>query len=148
VSLDAREQRALNSIAVRLTASAPEFASRLSVFNRLTSGEPMPEDLRSTAQQRHGRHRGGGASPAYGTEGNRGPLMRPSPGKAWPALPVAAALAVTIAVMITLALVLSATSRTSRGKDQASHCAQAWAIPCPGQHQDPAGVTDRLWPAR
>ena len=131
MSLDAREQRALNSIAVRLTASAPEFASRLSVFNRLTCGEQMPEDRQPRVQERHGRHRGGGASLAGGTEGNQGPLMRPSPGKAWPALPVAVALAVTIAVMITLALVLSATSHASGAV-----------------HQDPAGVTFRLWPAR
>jgi len=133
VSLDAREQRALNSIAERLAASAPELASRLSVFNRLTSGEQIPEDLQSRVQARHGRHRGGGAGLADATEGSRGPLMRPTPGKAWPALPVAAALAVTVAIMITLALVLSATSHTSRGVHQASHCAQGWAIPCPGR---------------
>ena len=135
MSLDAWEQRALNSIAESLTASAPEFASRLSVFNRLTSGEQMPEDLqaRMKEQHGHGRHQGGRASLADGTHGNRGPLMRPSHGRVLPVLPVATALALTIAVMITLALVMSATSHTSRGIHRASHCAQGWPIPCSGR---------------
>jgi hypothetical protein len=143
VSLDAREQRALNSIAESLTASAPEFVSRLLVFNRLTSGEQLPEGLQAKVKERHGheyedghghgRHRGGRSSLAGGAEGNRGPLMRPSHGAAAQVLPVVAALAVTIAVMITLALVLSATSSTSAGIRQASHCAQGWPIPCSGR---------------
>ena len=135
MSLDAWEQRALNSIAESLTASAPEFVSRLLVFNRLTSGEQMPEGLQAKVKERHGHggHWGGRASLIGGAEGNRGPLMHPSQGGALQVLPVVAALAVTIAVMITLALVLSATSHTSGGIRQASQCAQGWPIPCSGR---------------
>ncbi len=135
MSLDAWEQRALNSIAASLTASAPEFASRLSVFNRLTSGEQMPEDLQARVKEQHGhgRHQGGRASLADSTQGNRGPIMRPSHGRVLPVIPMAAALALTIAVVITLALVLSATSHTSSGIHQGSHCAQGWPAPCSGR---------------
>ena len=136
MSLDAWEQRILDSIADDLTALAPEFASRLSVFNRLTADEQLPEGLQATVKQRrghdvarrHGRHRGGRAG---GAEGDQGPIMmRPSQGGTTPVLPVVAVLAVIIAVAITLAVVLSTTSHASVGTRQGTPCVQMWPVPC------------------
>ncbi|HEX6449734.1 MAG TPA: hypothetical protein VF060_09760 [Trebonia sp.] len=144
MSLDAWEEHALKSIADDLTASAPELASRLVVFNRLTSGERMPGDQRAKmgkkrrghrrAWPRRGSWRGqaGEAGPADGVGRagwTRGPVMRPR-GKALPVVPVIAILAVVTAIMIAVAVVLSGSGHSPAGTG-ASHCLQAWPITCP-----------------
>jgi hypothetical protein len=129
VSLDAWEERALKSIADDLAASAPEFASRLLVFNRLTSGEQMPEDPQvMRGEQRRGHRR---ARPRRGSwRGRAGwmrdPVMRPH-GRTLRAIPVIAILAVFTAIMIAIALVLGG---SGPGGTRASHCARAWPMTC------------------
>jgi len=43
VSLNAREQKALKAIEIRLSESAPELAALLSAFSRVSAGEGMPD---------------------------------------------------------------------------------------------------------
>lgn len=118
MSLDAWEKHALNSIAHDLAASAPELASCLSVFNRLASGEQMPEEPGAKAEARRGHRRGLGVRAAHsGT---------------WPVIPVVALMAVTTAIMIAVALVLSSGDREQGRAPQTASCAQSWPVPCPG----------------
>jgi hypothetical protein len=124
VSLDAREERTLNSIADNLTAAAPELASRLSVFNRLASGEQMPEHLAVKAEGRRGRH-------DARTGGKRRPLMRASGEGMWPVFPVVAVMAVTTVIMIAVGVVLSTTSHPPARTHPVVQCARTWPVQCP-----------------
>jgi hypothetical protein len=133
VSLDAWEERALKSIADDLAASAPELASRLLVFNRLTSGERMPEDPRvMKGEERRGRHR---TRPRRGSRRGRADWMRGSVmrshGRTVPAIPVVAILAVAAVIMIAIALVRSGSGPRPAGT-RASHCARTWPMTCSG----------------
>lgn len=52
MSLNAREQQALDSIKDRLAGSDPELATLLSAFTRLASGEDMPDREKVPARSR------------------------------------------------------------------------------------------------
>jgi len=84
VSLNASQQRTLGYIADYLADTAPELASMLSVFNRLTSGEEMPDRREAGEGARH----------------------RP---RVWPI----AAVALTVATAIAITLVLTLTGHGS-----------------------------------
>jgi hypothetical protein len=135
MSLDAWEERALNSIAADLAASAPELASRLSVFNRLTSGEQMPEDLQAKAEGRRGHH---GARPRrrhrrVRADRMKGSRTRTAHDGTWPVTPAVAFLAVITGIVIALAVVLNATSHQSGGTRGNGHYAQTRPTPCCGR---------------
>jgi hypothetical protein len=135
VSLDAWEERTLKSIAENLAASAPELASRLSVFDRLTSGERMPEDSRAKAEGRPGHHRARPRRrPGHDRAGRmQGPLMHAPDEGAYPVATLVTILAVTIAVLIALSLVPGTASGPPPGTQQAGLCAQTWPLPCNGR---------------
>src|SRR5262249_52758167 len=57
VTLSARERRTLSCIADELADSAPELASFLSVFNRLTSGEELPQHRHASDTEKCDRQR-------------------------------------------------------------------------------------------
>ena len=119
MSLDAWEENALNAIANDLTASAPEFVSRLSIFNRLTCGERLPEDQLATDKG------GRGGKPRS--------LMSASNMRAWPVILVAIVMAVAAAAMIAVALALSATSQAPGRPRQPGQCAGSWLTACQRQ---------------
>lgn len=138
MSLDAWEEHILSSIADGLAASAPELASRLSVFNRLARGEQMPEGLRTRGEGRRGpngarpgrRGQRGGASRAGR---KRGILARAADGKVWPAIPVLAVMAVTTAILIAVALVRGPAGDKPGGTRPVGQCPTTWALACPGR---------------
>jgi hypothetical protein len=131
VSLDAWEEYALSSIADDLAASAPGLASRLSMFNRLTSGEQMPESLRAAEEERREHH---GARPRrrhrrgwFGWLSREcGLVARAADEGTWSVIPVVVSMAVTIAILITLGLTLGATHHTHHS----GQCTQTWPVPC------------------
>lgn len=140
--LDARERRALNSIADGLVASAPELASRLTLFNRLASGEQMPEDPgakveegrreRRGARPRRG-HRRGRAGPVGRRGRERGPLMRIADTGRWRVIPVLAVMAATTVIVIAAGVVLSATGHPGVRTHQVVQCAHRWPVQCSGR---------------
>lgn len=69
MSLNSREQRALTVIEQSLSASAPELASLVSMFNRLAEGEAMPVRRRDPGRLPRGA---GGSRPRRGTRGYPG----------------------------------------------------------------------------
>ena len=132
MSLDAWEEKALSSIADDLTASAPEFASRLSVFNRLTCGEQMPGNPR--AKDEDGRRSNRHAPPQRGhRRGRTGirPRARRSNSGAWPAIVI-----ISIVLMTASGIVLALTVGTSQapaGNGQAARCAPISVVACSGR---------------
>lgn len=136
MSLDAWEEQILGSIADGLTASAPELASRLSVFNRLACGEQMPEDLRARGGERRGRHdvrpdrrAQRGRASRHGPK--RGLLARAAERKIWLAIPVLAVMAVTTAILIAVALVQGPAGHKPGGTRPVRQCPTTWALVCP-----------------
>ena len=120
VSLSARERRTLSCIADELADSAPELASLLSVFNRLTSGEEMPgrrpagnpekcEHQRSRRSRRRIRTR-----------------RQASHGRQRVRLAIAALTLISVA-MIVVVLVLSHTGHEAGGNGR---CGQSWPMIC------------------
>lgn len=142
MSLDAWEEHALKYIADDLAASAPELASRLLVFNRLTSGERMPGHPQAKGEERRGHHRArprrgswrgrAGDVGRVGEAGRigrmRGPVMR-AHGRTLPVISVVTILAVVTAILIAVALVLSGPGHSPAGNG-AGHCAQTWPMTC------------------
>lgn len=145
MSLDAWEEHALKSIADALAASTPELASRLLMFNRLTSGERMPGDQRVVGEGRREHHSArprrrswcgqagqvGQAGEAGQADWSRGPVMH-AHGRTLPVIPVVAILTMVTVIMIAVALVLSFPGHPPAGTGD-SHCAQTWPIPCSGR---------------
>jgi hypothetical protein len=134
VSLDAWEKSALNAIANDLTAAAPEFASRLSIFNQLTCGERMPEDQLARDKGGRGRRR---ARPHLRCPRQRRPrdgkprsLMSAPDMGAWPVVLVAIVMLVATAAIIAVALALSVTSQAPGRSRQAGQCAGSWPTAC------------------
>ena len=121
LSLNAGEQRTLSCIADELAGSAPKLASMLTVFNRLTSGEEMPDHRQPGETGEDQRHR------------SRAPRRRSSArrpksqiGKRmWPI--TALALTVITAIVMTILLIL-----TSHGSGTNTGCVQSLVIVCPG----------------
>lgn len=115
MSLDAWEERALGSIADGLSASAPELASRLSVFNQLTCGERMPEYpwVKAEGRRSHGRARGSGAP-------------------AWPVVMVISVVAAVTTTAIVLALTVHGPGDAPGGNPPAARCTVGY-IPCSGR---------------
>ncbi|MBO0836812.1 MAG: hypothetical protein J2P28_15070 [Actinobacteria bacterium] len=145
MSLNAWEEDALNSIRDDLATSAPELASRLLVFNRLTRGEQMPENLRAKEEGRHEyrlarprrRVRSGRAKQPGGAACATGPgerfLMCAADKRAWRlSVSVFAVLVVTIAIVISLAVVLGAPGHTSGHSRTPGGCVPAFTMTCAG----------------
>lgn len=122
MSLSPWEQRTLSCIADRLADSAPELASLLSVFNRLASGEEMPEHWHAGNARRCERQRSRRNRRLTRPQRQAGHVGR----RAWP---VITALAFISVAMIVVALVLSLTVHDASGNGR---CAQSWPIVCPG----------------
>lgn len=120
--LSARERRTLSCIADELTHSAPELASLLSVFNRLTSGEDMPERPRAGRTGECERQRSRRSCQRTWTQRQASQVSR----RAWPVIALLAFMSVS---MIVTALVLS---HTSHGAGANGRCMQSWPIACPG----------------
>lgn len=110
MSLSAREQRTLSRIADQIAVSDPELAGSLAVFNQLTHGEEMPEAPQRQADRRR-RSRGSARK-------------RRASGPAWHLL---TAWILIIAVLITVALVLS---HIGHKAGERSHCTQLWSGAC------------------
>jgi anti-sigma-K factor RskA len=101
VSLNASQQRTLGYMADYLADTAPELASMLSVFNRLTFGEEMPDRREAGETARGTRHRP----------------------RVWRI--AAVALTVVTAIAITLVLTL-----TGHGSSANPGCTRTWPIVC------------------
>lgn len=120
MSLNAGEQRTLSCIADELVDSAPKLTSMLTVFNRLTSGEEMPD------------HRQPGETGKDQRDRSRAPRRRSSARRprsdirkrVWPI--TALALTVITAIVVTVLLIL-----TSHGSGANTGCTQSWLIVCP-----------------
>jgi hypothetical protein len=133
VALNAWENRTLRAITYELSRSAPEFASSLSVFNRLASGESLPEHVPARWCGQHGRHR---RSPRGARDGRD---CRTQPARARPGgvLLFAAVLTAT-AVAIVLAVVLAGVGQTpARTKEGPASCPMAVPSTCVGQYASP-----------
>jgi len=120
VTLSARERRTLSCIADELADSAPELASFLSVFNRLTSGEELPQHRHASDTEKCDRQRSRRSRRHTWTR------RKASPGRQRVRLATAALTLISVA-MIVVALVLSHPSHEAGGK---GHCAQSWPIVC------------------
>lgn len=120
--LSARERRTLSCIAGELTHSAPELASLLSVFNRLTSGEDMPERPQAGKTGERERQRSRRSCRRAWTRRQACQVGQ----RAWPVIALLAFMSVSIVVT---ALVLS---HTSHGVGANGRCMQSWPIACPG----------------
>lgn len=120
--LSARERRTLSCIAGELTHSAPQLASLLSVFNRLTSGEDMPERPQAGKTGECERQRSRRSCQRTWTQRQASQVSR----HAWPVIALLAFMSVS---MIVTALVLS---HTSHGTGANGRCMQSWPIACPG----------------
>ena len=122
--VDSRSQNTLNSIAEELTASAPRLASRLSMFNRLAAGEPVPEEPRALTARRGFRPRRRG----------RRRLRRAARTGTGPMIVATAAMAVATAAMVAVMLVLGAVGHMPGGASRsASQCARLWLTMCSGR---------------
>ena len=120
--LSARERRTLSYIAGELTHSTPELASLLSVFNRLTSGEDMPERQQARKTGECERQRSRRSCRRTWTQRQASQVGQ----RAWPVIALLAFMSVSI---IVTALVLS---HTSHGAGANGRCMQSWLIACPG----------------
>lgn len=131
MSLEAWEERTLNSIAADLTASAPELASRLSVFNRLALGEQMPghPQGRETVDRHHHSqpHRRRRDRVGRGGE-TRASLVRAANDRRW-LIPVVFVV-VMAAIVTAMALAMSGSSHTPGGSRGTGQCAQMWPLAC------------------
>jgi len=101
--LSARERRTLSCIAGELTHSAPELASLLSVFNRLTSGEDMPERPQAGKTGECERQRSRRSCQRTWIQRQASQVCQ----RAWPAMALPAFMSIA---MIVTALILSHTS--------------------------------------
>jgi hypothetical protein len=117
VSLSAREQHTLSCIANELADSAPELTSFISVFNRLTSSEEMPELWQADKIARCGRQRPRRSSRRTWTR-----RQASHPGRYVPVITVLALIGVA---MIIVALMLSINGREVSGNGR---CAQSWPV--------------------
>ena len=121
MSLNAGEQRTLSCIADELAGSAPKLASMLAVFNRLTSGEEMPDHRRPGETGKDERHRSHAPRRRPGARRPRSHIRK----RVWTI--TALALTVITAIVMTVLLILSSHgSGTNRG------CMQSLVIVCPG----------------
>ena len=121
MTMSARERRALGCISDELADSAPELASLLSVFNRLTSGEDMPERRHASNTEKCERQRS--RQSRWQTWTRR----KASPGRQRLRLVIAALTLISVA-MIVVALALGHLSHEAGRK---GHCVQSWPIVCP-----------------
>ena len=120
--LSARERRTLSYIASELTHSTPELASLLSVFNRLTSGEDMPERQQACKTGECERQRSRRSCRRTWTQRQASQVGQ----RAWPAI----ALLTFVSVgMIVTALIVG---HTSHGAGTNGRCMQSRPIVCPG----------------
>ncbi|HEY6492886.1 MAG TPA: hypothetical protein VIZ43_06400 [Trebonia sp.] len=119
MSLNTWEQRTLGHIAWELADAAPELTSMLTVFNRLTSGEAMPDRQPVSKTRQAALHRSRTRPQRSGARCQRRRGLR-----VWPL--AAVALTVITAIVMTLVLTL-----TSHGSGQSTACAQTWSIVCP-----------------
>jgi hypothetical protein len=121
LSLNAGEQRTLSCIADELAGSAPKLASMLTVFNRLTSGEEMPDHRQPGETGKDERHRSHAPRRRSGARRPRSHIRK----RVW----TIAALALTVitAIVMTVLLIL-----TSHGSGTNTGCVQSLVIVCPG----------------
>jgi hypothetical protein len=127
VRLTEWEQRTLGCIADELADSAPELTSMLTVYNRLTSGEAMPDRQRVSETGEAARHRSPTRpqSPRVRRQGSSATRRRRLiPQRVWPL--TAVALTVITTVVMTLVLILN-----GHGSGGNSVCTQAWSSICP-----------------
>lgn len=121
MSLSAWEQHTLSRIADELADSAPELMSLLSVFNRLTSGEEMPERWQAgrtgKCEQRGSRR----SRRRTWTQRQASHAGR----RAW----IITALTLMSLAVIVVALVLSL---AGHGAGTNGRCVQLWPLVCPG----------------
>ena len=97
MSLSSHEQHALHSIEDRLCVSAPELASLLATFSRLTAGEDMPARektpaSRGTTRHSHRRRR----PPRYWMRRLAG---QPRPSKFWQAAGLVVGLLIAVGIV-------------------------------------------------
>jgi hypothetical protein len=119
VGLDAWERRTLGCIADELADSAPELTSMLTVYNRLTSAEPMPDRQRVSETGEAARHR----SRTRLRRSSAGCQRRRARRRVWPMT----AVALTMITTIVMTLVVILTGHGSGGKPA---CTQAWPVMC------------------
>lgn len=121
MSLSAREQRILGCIADEIADSAPELASLLSTFNRLTSGEEMPERRQAAETGKCERQRS--------RQGRRRPWSRvrasPARQRMWPVIAVLTFIGAALIVMTLMLILISHKAGGSEG------CRQSWPIVAP-----------------
>jgi hypothetical protein len=121
VSLNAGEQRTLSCIADELAGSAPKLTSMLTVFNRLTSGEEMPDHRQPGETGKDQRHRSHAPRRRSSARRPRSHIRK----RVWPI--TALALTVITAIVVTVLLIL-----TSHGSGTNTGCVQSLATVCPG----------------
>ena len=120
MSLNAAEQRTLSCIADELADSAPKLTSMLTVFNRLTSGEEMPDHRQPGETGKDERHRSHAPRRRSGARRPRSHIRK----RVWPI--TALALTVITAIVVTVLLML-----TSHGSGANTGCMQSWLLVCP-----------------
>ena len=121
MSLNAGEQRTLSCIADELAGSAPKLTSMLTVFNRLTSGEEMPDHRPPGETGKDQRHRSRAPRRRSSARRPRSRIRK----RVWPI--TALALTVITAIVMTVLLML-----TSHGSGANTGCVPSLAIVCPG----------------
>lgn len=124
VSLSAGEQRTLSRVAYELAGSAPKLASLLSLFNRLTSGEEMPERWQKAGKTGKCERQRPRRSRRWRTR-----RVSHAGQRAWP---VIIALTLIGVAVIVVALVLSHTGHEAGGNGR---CMQSWPIVCQGSRR-------------
>ena len=123
MTLSAPERQALGRIADEIAASDPNLASLLGVFNRLTSGEAMPQLRRAGgSQQREARY-------SYRIQGRTWKRRRQRRRQrrtvgAWPLVAVSYLLS---AALITVLIVLSHIGHAVSGRQA---CVPMWPATC------------------
>lgn len=119
MSSDAWEQRTLGYIADELACSAPDLTSMLTVFNRLTSGEAMPDRHRGSETGATVRRRSRTRLQRSSASGHRRRVRQ----RVWPFT----AVALTVVTAIVMALVLTLTGHSAGGNSACKRgplCAQ------------------------
>ena len=119
MSLNAGEQRTLSCIADELAGSAPKLTSMLTVFNRLTSGEEMPDHRQPGETGKDQRHRSRAPRRRSSARRLRSHIRK----RVWSI--TALALTVITAIVMTVLLIL-----TSHGSGANTGCTQSWLIVC------------------
>ena len=120
MSLNAGEQRTLSCIADELADSAPKLTSMLTVFNRLTSGEEMPDHRQPDETGKDQRDRSRASRRRSSARRPRSHIRK----RVWPI--TALALTVITAIVVTVLLML-----TSHGSGANTGCMQSWLLVCP-----------------